>query len=404
VRFGPKPLRAAFAVACLGVGAIAIACGPGFLDGISGGARATEPDAEAGTPGDARACQPRRLPDRPPGQDDNTGLALPTFAFESIRVVRCGAPDAGGAIPVGLDLDDRCTCPETDSCLRPGDAGASCDGKQGEDNALSGFFNSINIGVPLFQQTFATDRIQAGFFTLILDVLGWNGQPDDPNVVVTLRLSLRIEGKKEDGGLPPPKFDGTDVWTVDPTALAGGVDSVGKDCRVPADSYRCLSRVRDDRAYVRGGKLVAHPRFDGQSDSPVTVTILAGLGVINFDMYDFTLFGTFTRGEDGGVARLAGEITGRVTTENVLHTVGAIQDFTSDNDTPICKNAALYAVAKSSVCHTPDLAPPGKDNTGAKCDHISVAMSFSSSPATVGTVLLRQAPPEACDQSIFSCP
>jgi hypothetical protein len=400
-----RPLRVVFAVACLGVGAIAIACGPGFLDGISGGAK-LDPDAEASATGPdaARACQPHHLPERPPGQDDNTGLSLPTFAFESMRVDTFGAPDAGGAIPIGLDLDDRCTCPETDSCFRPGDAGRSCDGKQGEDNAMSGFFNSINIGVPLFQQTFATDRIHEGFFTFLLDVLGWNGQPDDPNVVVTMRLSLRIEGKKEDGGLPPPKFDGTDVWTLDPTAIAGGVESVGRDCRVPAESYRCLARVRDEKAYVRGGKLVAHPRFDGQLDQPVPVTILAGLGVINFDMYDFTLFGTLTRGEDGGVSSVAGEITGRVTSQNVLHSVGAIQDFTSDNDTPICKNTALFAVAKTSVCQTPDLAPPGKDNTGAKCDHISVAMSFSSSPATVGTILLRQAPADDCDQSIFSCP
>lgn len=402
-----RSFRTAFVVGALSLAGVAIACGPGFLDGISGGARVVEPDAETGGPLDpdgGRACKPRHLPERPPGQDDNTALVLPTFAFESIRVDTFGAPDAGGAIPLGLDLDDRCTCPETDSCLRAADAGQSCDGKQGEDNAMSGFFNSINIGVPLFKQTFATDRIQQGYFTFLVDVFGWNGQPDDPNVSVTMRLSLRIEGKKEDGGLPPPKFDGTDVWTLDPNAIAGGAESVGKDCRVTADSYRCIGRVRDDKAYVRDGKLVARPRLDGKADAPVSVVILAGLGVINFELYDFTLSGSFARSEDGGVRGLSGEVTGRITTENVLRTVAAIDDFTSDNKTPLCKNAVLYEIAKKSVCETADLAAPGKDNTGAKCDHVSLAMSFASSPAIVGPILLRQMPVADCTESLFSCP
>jgi hypothetical protein len=403
-----KPLRAVFAVASLGVGAIAIACGPAFLEGISGGTRETEPDAEASVPPpvDARACQPRRLPDPPPGEDDKVSLALPTFAFESLRVDAFGAPDAGGAIPVGLDLDDRCTCPETDSCIRPpgGDAGQVCDGKNGEDNAVSGLFNALNIGIPLFQQTFATDGIRLGLFTLLVDVLGWNGQDNDPRVTVTMRLSLRIDGPKTDAGLPRPKFDGTDVWTLDPNAISGGVESVGKDCRVPSDSYKCLGRVRDDRAFVRDGKLVSHPRLDAKPDAPVRITILASAGAIHFDILDFSLYGTLNRGADGRVTSISGEASGRVTSSNVLESFGTLQDFTSSKDTPVCQNPAVFNIAKTSVCKAADLAAPGKDNTGAACDHLSLALSFTASSAIVGPIFLKDTAAAPCDESIFTCP
>ncbi|MFO0741073.1 MAG: hypothetical protein U0270_34560 [Labilithrix sp.] len=389
------------------VTAVAIACGPGFLDGISGGTRDVPDAAEASvTPGkdSGRACTPTRLPERPPGVDDQISVPLPTFAFESLRVDTHGGPDAGGAIPTGIDQDDRCTCPETESCVRRGDAALTCDGKGGEDNAMSELFNSVNRGIPLFPQTFATDRIHNGFFTILVDVLGWNGTDNDPAVTVTLRLSQQIDEKKVDGGFPPPKFDGTDVWTVDPDSVAGGVESIDRDCRVPADSYRCIPRVRDDSAFVRDGLLVARPRFDAKADGPVKITVRAGLGDIDFELFEHTLTGRLVRGEDGGVARLDGELTGRVLVTNVLRTLGNLEDFTSEDKSPVCRNPALLTVARSSVCNTPDLAAPGKDNTGASCDHISVAMSFSGRPAIVSRIFQKQTAVPTCDESVYSCP
>ena len=123
-----------------------------------------------------------------------------------------------------------------------------------------------------------------------------------------------------------------------------------------------------------------------------------------FELFEHTLTGRLVRGEDGGVARLEGELTGRVLVTNVLRTLGNLEDFTSEDKSPVCRNPALLTVARSSVCNTPDLAAPGKDNTGASCDHISVAMSFSGRPAIVSRIFQKQTAVPTCDESVYSCP
>lgn len=400
------------AAGAIGVGVTTvIACGPGFLDGISGGTR-DEPDAADARvdapPSEAgRACQPHKLPPPPSRSDSDLVIPVPLLAVETLRVDTFGADDAGGAIPIGLDLDDRCTCPEEESCVRAGDdAGRACDGKQGEDNRMSYFFNTLNGSGQLFEQTFATDRIRRGFGTIMVEVIGWNGTPNDTQVSVSLRLSQQLEGPKVDGGgFGPPRFDGTDVWTMDTIAVAGGITAIGADCRDPDEALRCLARTRDDNAYVSDGLLVAHPRYDKFADAPVPLIISAGLGRLRLEMFDLVVYGRLSAGADGGIARMDGELTGRVEVTNMLKTMGSLDDFTLDKPkTAICQNPALFTVARAQVCATPDLAPPGQDNRGARCDHISLAMSFSATPASMGTVTKTELTTNPCDESIYSCP
>lgn len=391
------------AVAIAGATGIGIACGPGFLDGISGGAV-----ADSGVPDSAResgpTCDSRLAPEAPPGSDDSTkDTPIPTLAFEQMRFDTFGAGDAGGPIPKGLDLDQKCTCPETDSCVRPTDAGRNgCDGPRGEDNALALLFNGLNAGLEVFPHTFATDRIREGFFTVLVDVMGWNGEKDDPRVVVTLRTSQFLEGKKgskADGGIP--RFDGTDVWTVDPSTIGGGDDALGSDCRDPKLAFRCVARVRDDAAYVRDGVLVAHLRRDNVQDGPVPVLVRSSLGQLDLEIFGLTLTGRLS-GSPGSY-RLEGEMAGRVSATTALTTFANLQDYTKADEPPICQNEPLLQIARSQVCAARDLAPLGKDRTGAACDHISLALSFLATPATAGTVFRKDPVGLPCGDTTYRC-
>lgn len=405
-----KSWRLAFGVGA-GIATVAIACGPGFLDGISGGSvpldaiDGSSSSSSSSGASDGRACDPRTLPPPPTSGDNQLAVPMPVFAIDSLRVDTLGAADAGGAKPVGLDLDNRCTCPEPDSCRRPADGGSSCDNARGEDNAMASFFNAINSTTPLFEQTFATDRIRLGFGTVLLEVLAWNGQPNDTQVAVTMRYSQHLDAPKFDGGFGPPKFDGNDLWTVESVGVSGGVPSVGKNCQDGKDALLCLGRTRDDNAWVTDGVLVAHPRYDKKADAPVPLVISAGLGPLAFRIFDVALFAKLEMGEDGGVKRMTGELVGRVSVQNMLEAIGTLEDFTEPGKGKfLCSNAPFFGVAKSTVCATPDLSPPGKDNTDVACDHISLSMSFTATPAKVGTIARTEAPITPCDASANACP
>lgn len=401
-----KRLRYAFAALCIGTGAV-IACGPGFLDGISGGTRAdsgVHDGSTSGSSGEAATCSHAEVPDRPPGTDDSSdAITIPTFAFDGIRLDTLPDPDAGsdveaGISPKGLDLDNTCTCEaQKDSCIRPGDAGPACDGPDGRDNTFGTLFNNLVTGIQLFPVTFATQRIHGGRFTVLLDILGWNGKPDDPGVQVAVRQSQKIDSS--DGGRGLPEFDGNDVWTVDPATISGGQSALGKDCQDPANAFACIGLTRDLNAYVAGGVLVAHPRL-GTAEDPVTITIRTAAGLLTLPYRDFTVFATIS-GPDNGQYHLQGEMAGRISVTDLNQMFGNLQDFTSSDPTAaICQNTPLFLESKASVCSYRDLA---YDGGSGSCDAISAAAAFSAGPAIVGTVFQGDPTPSPCGGVSFDC-
>lgn len=401
----PSPSwRTAFVLAALSLSAIGLACGPGFLDGISGGTK----ESDGGTPPNTQpeagpsSCNSRLAPERPVVNDNiNDAIAIPTLGFERMRFDTFGSEDAGGPRPLGLDLDQTCTCPQPDSCIRPIGRDAACDDSpRGEDNSLARLFNELNTGVPLFPQTFATDRIKAGQFSILVDVLGWNGEPNDPRVAVTIRLSQYSQYKKDKTGRELPLFDGQDIWTVDPDSVAGGDSAIGVDCRDPKGAAKCLARIRDDDAYVKDGKLVARPRLDSVKGGIVPLTVRSAVGSITLDYFDFTVLADITGNAES--ARLVGEMTGKIAASNVIFTFANMQDFTKVDEPPICESEALFKLAKTSVCGARDLAAPGK-GTSSSCEFISVAFSFAASPAVIGTIFRKDTAPPPCGDAGYSC-
>ncbi|MBX3231882.1 MAG: hypothetical protein KIT84_11950 [Labilithrix sp.] len=389
-----KRWRATFAIGCAAVAGVAIACGPGFLDGISGGHVDGGDEAAPPPPSDAGddaplGCVSAVPPERPDAADNVENVTM-LLAFEYIRADTQVDPDASGPPPKGLDLDRTCTCTAPqDSCVRSKPE-PICDGPNGADNAVARLLQ-VASAAQVFSPTFVTDAIREGRFTILAELRGWNGLPDDPSVTVNIRLAGEMD--RLDGGRERPRFDGRDLWAVDPQSIFGGDDAGGLDCRNAA--VQCQALVFDTKAYVTGGQLVARP----DPSRPVRLTIPTTSGPIRFDLADFVLTGALSA-QDGGSYRLDGEIAGRISAEQYLTMVANLRIGTL----PICKSPLFEGGFRPEVCDARDIAAAGKDGIGAPCDHLSGAFSFGASPAKAGRVVLQDAEPPPCGDETFRCP
>ncbi len=366
-------------------------CGPGDLGGLTRGRSDGGVDAPA--PDVVEVCVHASAPERPAG-DDSPSVPDLLFAAEDLRLDTGEAP-AGLPRPEGLDLDRTCSCVEPPSCLPPADAGAPvCDGPDGRDNVAGGLLGTLGLIVPVLEPSVITNRIKEGGYSVLVSVQKWNGQPNDPEVVVTLRMSTGMAERVEaDGGIvTKPRFDGNDVWEVDPGSIVSGDTLVDQDCNVVG----CLGLGNDLRGYVRDGVLVAN--FE---TIPFSVTIPKGRLV--FPFVNAVLTARIT--QDGGRYVIAGEIAGRWSTESIL--AGFYQFRDPITEVPLCQNAETYALFKRTVCSSADLAATAaQDRTGAPCTSLSEAIRFVGSPAKVGKVRSATVLPSECPELQLqdSCP
>jgi hypothetical protein len=375
------------------VACIALACGPGDLSDLTAG----RPDAGAGAieggVAEAAACI-HAGPPAPPTAADGPSLEPQVFALEGIRFFNEDNDASALPLLVGVDLDHTCTCPEPESCIPPGDAAApKCDLSDGRDNAagpLLSLFSTLARGSGPER---TVKQIRAGLFDLLVSVQGWNGQPDDPAVIVGVQLSSGTEGVMDDAGTAP-RFDGTDVWTVNPGSVLGGADIVGKDCRKAA--IPCIPARVDTTAYVTGGVIVAH------LDVPLPLEGSSGVLQIDFSSATFT-----ARIEPFGASyRLTGEIAGRWPADNLLHSFARVPNPTDGR--ALCSTDAgleIFGLVRQNVCMSLDLtADPAADRTGARCNALSNTLSFTATHATLGTVYETPQGPDECPGFDDTCP
>lgn len=385
---------AAFTLACAGL-AVATACGPGFLDGLTGG-------ASPGGPGEVDSgefdigCVGLTPPDAAPTIEDGPDVPPLTFAFETVRVSPDPSLDSGAPPPLGFNQDHLCSCPERQACTPP-DAGSAvrqqiCDGDGGTDNGLAGFFTSLALLIPEFRTDFAGERIREGRFTVIADLSSWNGTPNDPQVRLRIVMSSGMD-REASGGRRKPLYDGTDVWSADPGSILQGTTKIGQDCRVPTgDLPTCIPSISDPRAFVRDGRLYARP-FNTENILPLV--LLSSVGRIGIDLANATFVADLTTGEDGR-PRMSGEIAGRWAASSIFNAVGNIENpfpLADGGPSALCESAGdpqgLYGTMKVGVCAGLDLAADQRNDSrpSMECAAVSAALSFTASPATLGHIV-----------------
>lgn len=401
-----RSFRAVFGAAFVIVGlAGATACGAGFLDGLTGGDAGSGPATPDTSAPVNIGCVGLVPPDASTATEDGPSIDPLSFAFETVRITGNPSIDSGAPPPVGFNLDHLCTCGEdkTPSCVLP-DAGATpsapiCDGDGGTDDGLASFFNTLALAIPEFKEDFAGERIADGIFTVFLEVNNWNGQPEDPQVLVRIRMSPGFD--RDATGRKKPSFDGTDVWEVDPTSIVDGNLNLGKDCRAPTTGGVdiCSATIADSHAFVTGGRLIAHPT----NISLTTPLVLqSSVGRITVDLTN-TILDAVIAPNGPGLWKMTGEINGRWPVGSVLNTIANIENpfATGGAKTAICESAtgvpSAYSTLKAGVCVGLDLAasPSLDSNPLAPCAAVSSSLSFVASTATAGHIVTN--PPDSAN-------
>jgi hypothetical protein len=337
-------------------------------------------------PPDADTCAHARWPSAPAADDPSTGSPAPVVV--ALRTLDIGSRPDGGAPPVyGYDLDGVCTCPAADSCRTPSGSSQRCDEDGGRDNAggeLLRTFSAFNV----FNQDDLTRRLQAGLYGLVILLRDYNGAANDARVTVAVYISNGVNAVADGGTVPPPRYDGTDRWTVDPGSILGGSSLDGADCATASNT--CVPNYFDDKAYVADHVLVA------SLDFPLSLGGGANMGYIALDLTGSVVTARLVK-RGASFALEDGRLTGRWATSKLLAGLAVLPDPFLGG-AYLCGDDPTYVSVKKTICGSTDItARAADDSKGAPCDALSVGFGFTAEPAILGRVLApRGATPRGC--------
>jgi hypothetical protein len=94
----------------------------------------------------------------------------------------------------------------------------------------------------------------------------------------------------------------------------------------------------------------------------------------------------------------AGELTGRITLNELLTAIGSVRFNTDGGNVQVCTQA-VYASTKSVVCSSADVAASRAldFDPSARCDSVSAGVPIGALPALIGEVSTRPRGPGPCD-------
>jgi hypothetical protein len=376
----------------------------GTGNGATGGAAAATGGAAGGTGGDSggtagsggiSTCVSVQPPTDPPTADPGPNdvefvVAVRTIDFGEPLETETGTSDWR---PLGYDLDKQCTF---------GGIGNSCsatprndfedntdDFEGGRDNALGKLIGGVARFIKGFGTPSYNERIANGQTSLLFRVSGYNGQPNDDQVELTVFTTDHLNAL---GGRSIPEWDGTDMWPIADSSLNGGEFNDPK--------------YRDTRAFVKNGVIVGSLQVDLRLSIGITPTVLVEQ-VLSFVQAFFTAEvkqvdvavggdgGAVEGGTaDGGTKKLwvfeKGNIAGRWKVNDLLHQLDQYPDpLVTTFQQPLCYNSGSYETFRDMVCSFVDihssLLPPT-----APCDALSVGIGFEAVEAKLGQIFSLQ--------------
>jgi len=334
------------------------------------------PDAEPGEAGPVDPCPHARPPARPTAADKEPSVPGIVMA---VRTITYTEPD-GGAARLGFDLDGVCTCQHEQpaTCAPRHRAKVLCDDAEGRDNGMGLLLQRLGTLSAAFRELSLTQELEEGARGMVLEVRGWSGEDDDPSVVVAMYASNGV-GTGDGGVRKKPLWDGNDRFTLAPDSLQGGQLVGGAPIPV----------FYDDKAYVRGGMLVAQPvastPFSAIVGLPITITSGAILGRL------------VKRGASYHL--VDGQLVGRTSTRSVLTALATVPDPT-DNARYLCGLNALYITVRENICQGADIQiEPDSRDPGRPCDALGSAFGITAWPAKLGGVETIPPPLAGCGAS-----
>jgi len=296
------------------------------------------------TPADGPPACGKHAPARPTnaapgGQGDLYGVA---------SVLRF--TDQADASTLGYDLDGLCTCPGAGSCR------SKKDGKQGPcDPPGTGVDNAAGAIVTLLYAGTDTSafglqqNIDTGVHGVAIKISGWNGLPDDPDVVVSLYNVGGVDG----GRLA---YLGNDeIYAAEESILA---EPLG-------------SRYYDPRAYVSGGVLVSE--IDFSLRLVITPPSADASQEVIAPLHTAKLVGRLKKVGNTGFEMLDAQLVGRLPEGDVFEQLGKLG---------ICQGTSAYDGVKENLCNALDINTNAtNDGKDTPCDALSFAVGLVVKPA-----------------------
>ncbi len=324
----------------------------------------------SGSSASGASCDSVRWPE-PPGQ--TTPQAGEADIVVALRHMDFGEENLLKGPTKGYDLDQRCTCKgDKNSCLIPDYAGADhCDGPGGVDNAVAQLFAALSVFSSGLTSKKQSESSEAGYWSLLIRIRDYNGQPNDNQVSVALFASPGVDANSCTPNTA--KWDGQDEFPVDASSLEGQPVTMPDMCGKVSGQSLEMPRYHDEQAYVSNGKLVANlPAaglgFAGNSSS-TTIRLVAGF-----------ISGKLVK--TNGRWRLdEGLFVGRWRLDDFFL---ALSSLTTDNE-PVCTDHPLYSALKNAACSYTDIASSLGGPT-TPCDALSFGMAFDAEPAKLGII------------------
>lgn len=326
---------------------------------------------------------------------DDPGEDVPDF-WIALKEVQLDQSDDDLWARTGFNLDNRCTTAEATSheCipLRGETAPVQTDGVRGIDNTFGGaLFPILSLAFEDLD-VLAQQAEEKGIGALAARIRGWNGQANDTTVEVLISQTVfgtpgangtppnvdivGFEGRHPTTGdlLPFPNWDGDDFfWIRDDTFLLPDAMTI--------DEARPL--VVDTNAYVTNGQIVA-TIADG------TEIILVGEGLATLVrlsdvsmVLDILSMSTAPRDEGQTVT-----IGGRWGYTDLLRTAESVG---------VCPDSPLFPTLDTQLRGLTDtLLDPDGAAEGARCDAVSIGITFEAYFANIGGLTDGQPLPDPC--------
>jgi hypothetical protein len=307
------------------------------------------------------------------------------------RVMDVGETTGDDGVPrflkLGYDLDNHCG---DRRCRNPLDQNPQDRaGVDGIDDALGRMIANI-------KKTFDTEIVSSAQVNqqtndgqippvALFRIRNYDGLQDDNHVDVDwyapVLLGATAEAGIPDGGTAP-KWDGNDVWPIEPTTFEQPPSADGK---MPGHGMVPRTSIE---AYVSSYHLVAKfPDgipfrfwlFGAPLYSPVvTASIFPNTITKKFELRD-------------------GLITGRASMRDVLSLI-PVMTLALPTNAALCTDSPLYPNISDFICTYPDLS--SSSNEGSDCDMMSASLGFDTAPAKIGEVIQVTPPAPLCPPEI----
>ncbi len=329
------------------------------VDELFGGVSCEGDCKDAGPDQDASTCDPIKPPTRP-SIADSSG---PERSYILRDILLDQSLDRWKTL--GFDLDDRCSLPpEPDvECLPPAGSSPETDGERGIDNAFGHRVASTLVGLDANLQDRIRKDQERGRGGILVNIKGYNGEPDDPSVDVFIAQTIYAiphgENMKAD-----PHWDGRDRFYLEDSAFDGAPSA---------------PLVKNDNAYVRDGWLVV--RLPDRAD----ITFNIDDGAVNFRFISASIVG-----------RISSD--GQFLEDTVLSGRWALSDIALAADQlGICEGTVERKFLDNSLASIADVrGTPGTGGPTAVCDAVSASLGFRGYRGAFEGIAVTEDMPPAC--------